>query len=315
MTGHSVGIGAVGQLGGLLGSGGQARVFSAPGAELPDVPGPLVYKQYRAGHAPPHGLASVVARRLRMDEAVRHRLDRSAAWPLRTVEEDGAVLGVLMRLIPDGYFQDRVRPGRERARTLREVQHLFIDPARSARLGMPVPETAGRLLVCRDLALVLHLLHRNDFVVGDINPMNAVFQLDGRPSVMLVDCDSIRIRGAAPVVRQLNAPDWEPPESTLNQATDRYKFGLFVLRCLSPGPFASTARDPGRLAGVLPVEGLALLESALSTDPERRPTAQRWGRYFDALLAEWPTATAPSRPLATTGWRRDPRTRRWVRGA
>ncbi|AXX28279.1 hypothetical protein KCV87_15760 [Actinosynnema pretiosum subsp. pretiosum] len=318
MTGHSVGIDAVGPLGRLLGSGGQAKVFSAPHAELPDEPGPLVYKRYRAGHAPSHGLAAVVARRLRMDGVTRHRLDRSAAWPLRTVEEDGEVLGVLMRLIPDEYFQDRTRSGGEPTRTLREIQHLFVDPARSARLGMPVPDEDGRLLVCRDLALALHLLHRNDLVAGDINPKNAVFQLAGRPRVMLVDCDGIRIRGAAAVVRQLDAPDWEPPEGTPTQATDLYKFGLFVLRCLSPGAFASTARDHRRLVGVLPPEGLGLLEAALSTDPEGRPTAQRWGRYLDALLAERQRgAVVPeeARTRATTGWRRDPRTRRWVQGA
>ncbi|WP_433271273.1 hypothetical protein ACQPZF_11950 [Actinosynnema sp. CS-041913] len=311
MTEHTVTATEIGPLGALLGSGGQARVYSAPHAALPDVPGPLVYKQYKVGHAPPQGLAAVVRRRLRMDEDLRGRLDRSTAWPVRTVEERGDVLGVLMRLIPAAYFEDRVMPSGASARTLREVQHLFVDPERSLRLGMPVPGLAGRLLVCRDFALALHLLHRADLVVGDINPKNAVFQLVRRPCVMLVDCDAIRIKGAVAVVRQLNAPDWEPPEDTLNQATDRYKFGLFVLRCLTPGPFASTARDPARLEGVLTGEGTRLARAALGDDPALRPSAQEWGRYFDSLLSP-PERVAPPAPQQTGGWRRDPRTRRWV---
>ncbi|GGP44793.1 hypothetical protein [Saccharothrix coeruleofusca] len=316
MSGHVVGLGEVGPLGELLGEGGQAKVYRAPAAALPDVPGPLVYKQYKAGHAPPHGLAAVVARRLRMDEPTRRRLDRTAAWPVRAVEEAGQVRGVLVPLIPDDYFEDRVKPSGARARTLREVQHLFIDPARAARLGMPAPTAAERVLVCRDLASAVHLLHRNDLVIGDLNPKNAVFRLTDRPCVMLVDCDSIRIKGAAAVVRQLNAPDWEPPERVLSQASDRYKFGLFVLRCLSPGPFASIARDPSRLDAVLPGEGPRLLRDALGPTPERRPTAQEWGRYFDSVLTEAVAARRAAAPATsgggTSGWRRDPKTRRWV---
>ncbi|HEX6343919.1 hypothetical protein [Umezawaea sp.] len=315
MSAHVIGLDEIGALGELLGAGGQAKVYRAPNASLPDVPGPLVYKEYRAGQAPPHGLAAVVSRRLRVDEAVRRRIDAATAWPVRTVEQDGEVRGVLLRLIPEGYFQDRVKPSGKRTRTLREVQHLFVEPSRAARLGMPAPSTAQRVLVCRDFASAVHLLHRNGLVIGDLNPKNAVFRLDERPCVMLVDCDGIRIKGAAAVVRQLNAPDWDPPEPVLSQASDLYKFGLFVLRCLSPGGFASVARDPSRLDGVLPGEGPALLRAALRPDPGGRTTAQTWGRYFDAVLAgsAVPAARTATARMSTSGWRRDARTRRWVR--
>ncbi|QFZ16992.1 hypothetical protein [Saccharothrix syringae] len=318
--GGVVGPDAVGPLGPLLGAGGQARVYHAPHAVLPDVPGPLVYKRYKPGHEPPHGLVGVVARRLRMDPATRQRLDRCAAWPVRAVEEGGVVRGVLLPLIPDAYFADRVLPSGTPVRTLREVQHLFVDPARAVRLGMPAPSLAERVLVCRDLASAVHLLHRNDLVFGDLNAKNAVFRLDGRPCVMLVDCDAVRVKGAAAVVRQLNAPDWEPPESVLSQASDRYKLGLFVLRCLSPGPFASVARDPARLDAVLPGEGPRLLRAALGHVPGARTTAREWGHYFDALLTGTTEAAArqvapvgcPSAPSGTPGWRRHPGTGRWV---
>ncbi|HWO67933.1 MAG TPA: hypothetical protein VNO31_48645 [Umezawaea sp.] len=316
MSTHVIGLDAVGPLGEQLGAGGQAKVYRAPNVMLADVPGPLVYKEYRAGQEPPHGLVAVVSRRLRMDEESRRRLDAATVWPVRAVEERGAVRGVLLRLIPDDFFEDRLKPSGARTRTLREVQHLFIEPERAVRLGMPAPTEVQRVLVCRDFASAVHLLHRNDLVIGDLNPKNAVFRLGGRPGVMLVDCDAIRIKGAAAVVRQLNAPDWDPPEAVLSQATDLYKFGLFVLRCLSPGAFASIARDPRRLDAVLPGEGPALLRAALDRDPGRRTTAQTWGRYFDAVLAG---SSAPVRgrsritaQVSTSGWKRDARTRRWV---
>ena len=314
MSSHTIGLSALGSLGQQIGAGGQAKVFLAPGITLDDVAGPLVYKQYRPDHLPPHGLSAVVSKRLRMDVATRQRLDGCTAWPVRIVQDAGAVSGVLMPLIPGGFFEDRVLPSGKPEHSLREVQHLFIDPDRALRLGMPAPTAAQRLLVCRDFAAALHLLHRNDLVMGDINAKNEVFRLDARPCVMLVDCDAIRIKGSSAVVRQLNAPDWVPPEDTLTQATDLYKFGLFVLRCLGPGSMASVSRDPARANAVLAPEGRTLLRASLSHRPSDRPTAQDWGRFFDGLQPVVRRQSAPAPPPATStpGWKRDPKTKRWV---
>jgi hypothetical protein len=319
MSTETISRGAVGTLGGSLGSGGQGTVFLAPAISLPDVPGPLVYKEYRPDHRPPHGLQAVVARRLRMDQATRSRLDRLTVWPVRQVVDGGQVRGVLMRLIPHEFFQERVKPSGSPTRSLREVLHLFVDPARSNRLGMPAATLAQRLVLCRSFASALHLLHRNGLVVGDINGRNAVFALDPLPRVMLVDCDAIRIKGSMAVVRQLDAPDWDPPEDHPSQASDLYKFGLFVLRSLGPGPQASVSRDPARAGAVLDAEGRRLLHAALEPDPARRPTAQVWGRYLDGILTGRPAPpVAPTRraePAATTstpGWKRDPVTKKWV---
>jgi hypothetical protein len=315
---------AIGPLGPLLGSGGQGSVYAAPGISLPDIAGELVFKEYHRGQEPPHGLQTLVSRRLRMDEVTRARLDRSTAWPVRLVEEDGQVRGVLMRLIPDEYFQQRIAPSGRPIRSLREIQHLFVDPTRSARLGMPPPTMVHRLMLCRSFAAVLHFLHRNDLVVGDLNAKNAVFTLGDLPSVMLIDCDAVRIKGTMAVVQQLNAPDWDPPEDKLSQATDLYKFGLFVLRCLGPGSLASVSRDPARAEAMLDEEGRALLGGALHSSPAQRPTAQVWGRYLDSVLTgqrsqRIPTAhtqplssVPPAATTATSGWKRDPVTRKWV---
>lgn len=317
-----VDLAQLGRPGDLIGSGGQAKVYQLPGVTLADVPHPLVYKQYRPGHAPPHGLHAIVARRYRLDHKTWARLDRATAWPVRVVEDNGAVSGVLMPLISDDFFQRRTLPSGTSTRTLREVQHLFVDPERSERLGMPSASLRDRILICRDFASIVHLLHSNAMVIGDLNAKNAVFRFGVRPTVMLVDCDAIRIRGAMAVVRQLNAPDWDPPESSLSQATDRYKFGLFVLRCLAPGPQASVNRDTQWLTDRLDPYGKRLLSDSLSSDPGARPTPQMWGRYFDQLLSGRPTGpTAPaadaSGPAApsplehTGGWHRDPVTKAW----
>ncbi len=307
---------ALGTLGPLLGSGGQAKVYAVPSVRLPDVAGPLVFKHYRPGQEPPAGLHALVLRRLRMDLPTRDRLDVRTAWPVRTVQDGGAVCGVLMPLIPDDYFHTRYLPSGAADRSLCEFQHLFVDPERARRLGMPVPGRKARLALCRDFAGVMHLLHTNNFVIGDINAKNAVFRLNAGPSVRLVDCDAIRIRGDAAVLAQLNAPDWDPPERTLSQSTDLYKFGLLVLRTLCPGNGASLYRDPDHVRGVLDGRGYRLLADAIGASPRRRPTARDWGLYFTELLgAGAPTTRAAriSAPVVTTsGWVRDPTTRQWV---
>jgi hypothetical protein len=307
----------LGDLGSLVGEGGQAKVYEVKRLSLVDAPGPLVVKLYRSGHAPPRGLRALVAKRNRLDPEAMARLDSFAAWPLRVVEDRGAVCGVVLPLIPSSFFQTRVLPGTgQRVRGPREVQNLFVDPARARFVGMPEPTFAQRLLVCRDFASALHLLHKHEMVVGDINAKNALFRLRDRPSVMLVDCDAIRIKGSMPVVRQLNAPDWEPPEgSVLSQATDLYKFGLFVLRCLGPGQDVSTARDPRRADAALGVEGRNLLRAALSVRPADRPAARDWGRYLDrrvaaALRPKSSVLRAPPEGTAP-GWRRDPASGAW----
>jgi hypothetical protein len=280
----------------LLGAGGQARVYAIPMLKLPDASGPFVYKEYKTDGISAHGLRSLVAKRARLDLPSRDRLDRLAVWPLRVVEEHGAVRGVVLRLIPDSFFQERLLPGTGTvSRDPCEVQNLFLDPALAARLGMPLPTPAQRLTICRDFAAAVHFVHRLGLVVGDLNARNALFRLGQRPNVVLLDCDAVRVRGSAPVVPQLHAPDWDPPEGKLpqTQQTDQYKFGLFVLRCLAPGRLGSVSRDPARADAALDVEGRRLLRDALWGRPEERPTIQEWGRYFSARTEGRPTKSVP----------------------
>lgn len=314
----------LGPLGPRLGAGGQAVVYLLPELRLPDAQGQLVYKEYKGSQVSPHGLRAIVRVRSRMPENLRAQLDAVAAWPARVVRDAGAIRGVVMPLIPDSFFQARTLPSGKAGRHPREVQNLFVAPSVAVRIGMPLVSFAERFAICRDLARALAFLHEHQIVFGDVNAKNALFRMHPEPTVMLVDCDAVRIRGSAPVVRQLNAPDWAPPEGdVLTQATDVYKLGLFVVRVLSPGPQASVARDPARTAAALDREGLQLLAATLGPAGRGRPPVSAWYSYFRKrtparrtadVVAPTPSA-APVRAVApqrTSGWRRDPNTGRWV---
>jgi len=307
----------LGELGQQLGSGGQATVFLVPELTLPDAAGSLVFKQYKGDQVSPHGLRAIVGVRSRLDADDQRRLDSIAAWPVRVVRDAGRICGVVMPLIPDSFFQERTLPTGRRSRDPREVQNLFVDPELADRLGMPRLSMSERMAVCRDLAAGLALLHRHGVVFGDVNAKNELFRVRPEPMVMFVDCDAVRIRGSAAVVRQLNAPDWNPPEgAVLTQATDLYKLGLFIIRTLNPGPQASVARDPRRVFDRLDPEGKALVTAAVGEIPSARPSAATWRAYFAKRVStrsvSRPAMAPAPRPTVTSGWRRDPATGKWV---
>ncbi len=284
-------LGALGKLGAKLGSGGQAHIYDAPRLSLPDVPGPLVYKQYKPGKAPPQGMGKIINLRSRLlaaDPAKAGRLDASTTWPVRqVVDRDGTLLGLILRRIPDSFMHNLRLPSGAVETKPREVQFLFIAPDLAVRLGTPTPTPDERLTICRDFAATLAFLHGELSVTfGDINARNAVFRLGADPTVMFVDCDAVRRVGE--VAPQLNAPDWDPPEGSevLTRATDLYKLGLFVLRCLTPDRNSSVNRDPNQARGVLDVHGLQLLTTALRGDPADRPSAEEWHRYLRRALGE-----------------------------
>lgn len=285
----------LGNIGRQLGRGGEASVYELPDFRLPDLPEPLVLKRYHVPYGQKSNLVKIAAVRRDLDEPRRERLDGIAAWPLRVVLEGDDVFGIVMRRVPDVFVDDLKLLGtRGTKRSLREVQNLFIAEGLARRLGRPIPTGEERLRLCRDLASGLAFMHDELGVVfGDLNAKNEVFRLDATPMVMFLDCDGVRPRGVAPLVKQLNAPDWEPPEGgPLTRATDLYKLGLFILRCLTPGQFGSIRVDPAAVGGELDPTGLAMLRRALGPAPNDRPSAREWLSYLRKLLGE---AVAPPR--------------------
>lgn len=288
----------LGPKGRLLGTGGQAKVYELPKLTLPDVSGALVYKEYKPGKAPRHGMERIIALRTRLlaEPAKLARLDAATAWPVRQVTDpSGALLGLVLRRIPDSFMQDTRLPSGKSKTLPREVQFLFIPPDRAIRGGTPTPTPGERLTVCRDFAAALAFLHGElNVAFGDINARNAVFRIGTDPTVMFVDCDAVRVVGDVAAAPQLNAPDWDPPEGSdvLSRATDVYKLGLFVLRCLTPDHNSSINRDPNQARGVLDAEGMKLLTAAVGRVPHERPSAEEWHRYLRRALGE---ALAPPR--------------------
>jgi hypothetical protein len=290
----------LGPLGSLLGSGGQAKVFELPTLRLPDVQGPLVYKQYKKQPDPAavNGMRKTVALRARLqaEPAKLVRLDAATAWPVRlVVDAGGLVRGLVLPRIHDSFFHDIRLPSGAVKHGPREVQFLFISPDRALRGGTPTPRPAERLTICRDFAATLAFLHGELRVVfGDINARNAVFRLGTEPTVMFVDCDAVRPVGDQAAVPQLNAPDWDPPEGSdiLTKSTDLYKLGLFILRCLTPDTGSSINRDPNQARGALDAQGLTLLKASIRGPADQRPPAEEWHRYLRRGLGE---ALAPPR--------------------
>lgn len=163
-----------------------------------------------------------------------------------------------------------------------------------------------------------------DIIYGDVSSLNVIYRLVPEPGVFLIDCDAVRINSNGPVVPQLHSPDWDPPEclggpyrNIQSKTTDRYKLGLFILRCLSPGIDSSQLRDPESAVGALDETGMDLLRRSLSTVPGNRPTATTWYKHFRD-----PTSTAgraagraavsvPGATRSTPGYRLE--NGKWVR--
>jgi len=339
----------------LIAEGGQGKIFKLTHFRLPDFPGGIVYKEYK-NHANfvAAGLRAIVQVRSRMSAGDRQLLDKYAVWPARVViENNGNVVGLLMPHIPDEYVHQGVsstgmtKNGAPKPfRKEREVQYLFIDPSRAQRLGFPLVNLQQRLRICLELARGLSFLASQHIVFGDISAKNALFRLGSSPTdvgVVLVDCDAVRVAGNSAAVKQLNSPDWDPPENertALTHATDVYKFALFMIRVLSPSANASVTRDPRKVATIFDQRGMTLLRASLGTTPASRPKIAEWSTYLESFIQQlppvriqpqfgasqpphappntnWvprtssPSTTATAAPAANQGWKRV--NGKWVR--
>ncbi|MEZ5141975.1 MAG: hypothetical protein R2726_05565 [Acidimicrobiales bacterium] len=279
------------QVGPSVGAGAQGSIHHVTG-DLPAFGFPLIFKRF-APKTPVSGTTLEQLARYRAGlSADEHRaLDAFTVWPCAVVEDGGRVIGYLMQEIPDRFLQIiEATTGSERIP--REIQHLFVADALAVRNLGEAPNRVERLLLARSMAFGLGFLHRQGFVYGDLSYKNAVYTLRPTPQIMLLDCDAVRREGQGAAVAQLNSPGWSPPEGgPQTKLTDRYKLGLFVLRCLTPGVNAQN-RAPDKAAAVLDAAGLALLQRALGDDPEARPSGGDWVAYLDGVLAR---TVAPDR--------------------
>ena len=301
--------------------GGQAVILDLPDYRLPGNTNPMVLKLYhrkRRQRIPrPPALELIVNIRWLMDHEGRRTFDRRCVWPLQVVVDDrGRTAGVVMPRIPERFFYLVERYNQAETRP-RDVQAIAQDRERAQRNGAYWPSPTERVVALREVAGFLGQLHslgRDGIVYGDLNPLNIAFAFDGPANdvVRVMDCDAARPFGSGVFMSQLDFPDWNPPEvrhvkrSHANKNTDRYKFGVLVLRVLTPGYDFSyrmpsrdalrSLRSSLRAAGLDEKLGSELVLQAMSDAPDDRVPLLSWYRY---LKGDSVVAVAETLPAAT----------------
>lgn len=282
-----------------LAEGGFGKVFHAEQYHLPGDPSAIVYKEFTKKVAEQARAAqNAVSFRDSLGLADLDDLDSCTVWPRAVVEERGAVVGLLMPLIaPDFFFKTTDLTTGQPTSKLRELQWLIANPTQLAANGLKDVDETDRLVLLAQLVYDVARLHKQRWVYGDLSFKNAAFSI--RPlRMILLDCD-----GAADLDDQLreqaHSLGWDPPEcaqqNMQNKATDVYKLGLAILRCLNPGKGAATMKDPSRLVGQLDQAGADLVARALDRDPDRRPTAKELYAYLRGVVA---SRTSPPEVIA-----------------
>src|ERR1700722_11160932 len=274
-----------------LNAGGFGVVYAVPQYRLPGDPTtPLAYKEFTKDVTEQARAAerSVIFRDL-LQPADRMDLDQRAVWPRALVGDGRSVAGIVMPLIPDEFFFEMTDPPTgQKTRTLRDLTWLNATHKQLAANGLAADaDFVERLALLAQLVYSVARLHKHDWVFGDISFSNAAYTV-GRPRMMLLDCDGATSAAQAALRPAVSTFSWEPPEcaqlNVTTKATDVYKLGLAILRCLNPEGAGATIRDPQHLAGQLDPAGVELMKRALSPDPGLRPQAKELYHYLRAVL-------------------------------
>jgi hypothetical protein len=264
-----------------ISEGGYGVVYRVPSFRLPTDPAtPLAYKEFTKDKAEQaHTAERSVIFRERLQPGDRMDLDRYAVWPQTLVEDQGAVSGLLMPLIPgDFFFELTYAQTGQKTTELRDLKWLNATRKQLAANGLSADtDFTERLALLAQLVYCVARLHKQDWLFGDISFSNAAYATDP-PRMILLDCDGATSLAQAALHPAVSTFGWEPPEceqlNFASKATDVYKLGLAVLRCLNPEGAGATITDPKRLDGQLDAAGAALIARALRPDPALRPQAK-----------------------------------------
>lgn len=266
-----------------LGRGGQGTVFKAPRAQLTlqgkAFFGEAVHKEYHSdklNEIEVSVLREMVAFLATLPFADGANLIARAAWPVCLVEEGSEIVGFLMPCIPSPFTINFRLPSGVSKLLNAEFQHLLNDDKFLSDHGITLTDR-DRYALLYELAASLDLFHGHKIAVGDLSPKNVLFSLSPKPSVYFIDCDSMEFRGKA-VLPQVETPSWDIRTISSSQdlatpQTDRYKFGLFVLRLFSGD---QTTRDHSRLPSNVPAVVRSMVERSLSPNAQYRPEMREW---------------------------------------
>ena len=277
-----------------IAGGGFGKVYRAEQYHLPRDPSAIAYKEFTIQVAEQARAAeNAVSFRDSLGSADRDDLDRCTVWPRAVVEERGTVVGLLMPLITqEFFFKTTDLATGQPASKLRELQWLIANTNQLAANGLKDVDETERLVLLAQLVYDIARLHKQHWVYGDLSFKNAAFSVSPLRMILL-DCD-----GAADLRdrlrKQSHSLGWDPPEcaqrNVQDKATDVYKLGLAILRCLNPGKGAATMKDPNRVVGQLDQAGADMVARALDQDPAQRPTAKELYAYLRGVVA---SRTAP----------------------
>lgn len=200
-------------LGKVLGSGGQAEVFTVEGKKelaakiYRSAPGPIerAKLEWMIAHPPaPAGLPGVLI-----------------AWPQDLLLDDhGRLIGILMPRVEHGVPLITAFNPRLRAQKLPHYQRAHL------------------LLVAQRLATLVETMHQSGYVIGDLNESNVLISSAG--DVVLIDTDSFQVRalrdGKVITYRSpVGKPDYTAPEiqgmsfHTVDRSFEHDRFALAVL--------------------------------------------------------------------------------------
>jgi hypothetical protein len=290
-----------------IGLGGQGSVHHVDNRRInaADEAWTVAYKEYNAIVLPAlngAALSSMVALPETLDGAEGRWLCEKTAWPAAVVEDRGRITGFLMREAPVRF---RIRIPALTSHSLGTVRpatvdYLLNDDAYAASIGLTVTDK-DRALLLADLADALSRLHRLGIAVGDLSPKNLLFSTGARPECLLLDCDTMRLRGAS-VLRQTDTPGWQLPvgEEKATCEGDVYKFGLLAVRLFARN---QTTTSTGALGGY-DARLADLARASLDPDRRRRPTPSAWAAALKAaaLKTAGPKpSTAAASAAATPG--------------
>lgn len=263
----------------------------------------LVYKEFKylsaqQGRAKPGDAAqkaiSFWESRRGLDRA---ELDTYFAWPREIVidEATGEICGFLMPMADRDFFWDTgVHENKPRSLDWLAVPESMLQANHMDLSDVNEPD---RLFLMMQLAFAIAWLHRRGWVLGDLSFANAAFALRP-PRLILFDCDEATELTDPDRGYQPHTPNWQPPECQVAQptpqdfATDVYKLGLAIVRCIKAEAGATTTYDVDRLTGILDDDGIELLKRALSKDRDERPLAREIFFHLEQItkpLIEPPT--------------------------
>lgn len=214
-----------------LGRGGEGSVFSIDSIELDSMnASELVAKIY---HDPTEG-----NREAKIDAMLASPPESdSVAWPLASLQKDGAFVGYLMAKLPPETYRS----------------WADLSNSKSRRKVAPKFDVRYAIVASENLGIAIKSIHDAGHCVGDINESNILVAADSR--VMIVDTDSAQITDADGTIFPctVGKQEYTSPELTRGSFRDQkrtrqsdvYAYAVAVYQMLTGGAHPTDSRYNG----------------------------------------------------------------------